>query len=88
MSEGYTIVGQRGQITIPKEIRDKLNFKEKDKLLVKLKENNLTVEKISTKKDFEKLMIEGYKTLSKINQETLDDFNAVDNETENLIGDY
>jgi len=88
VSEGYTIVGQRGQITIPKEIRDKLNFKEKDKLLVKLKENNLTVEKIHTKKDLEKLMIEGYKSLSKINQETLDDFSDVDNETDNSIGDY
>jgi AbrB family looped-hinge helix DNA binding protein len=88
MYEGYTVIGQRGQITIPKEIRDKLNFKEKDKLILKLKENNLTIAKIKTKEEHKKLMIEGYKYLSKLNKEILDDFSAVDNETESLIGDY
>ncbi len=88
MYEGYTVVGQRGQITIPKDIRDKINLKEKDKLLVRLKENNLIVEKIKTKKDIENLMVEGYKALAKINQETLNDFKHVDDESESLIGDY
>lgn len=88
MYEGYTVVGQRGQITIPKDIRDKINLKEKDKLLVRLKENNLIVEKINTKKDIDKLMVEGYKALTKINQETLDDFKHVDDESESLLGDY
>jgi AbrB family looped-hinge helix DNA binding protein len=88
MYEGYTVVGQRGQITIPIDIRKKINLKEKDKLLVKLKDNYLFVEKINSKEDNHKLMVEGYKLLRKINKETLDDFEFVDNENENSIGDY
>jgi AbrB family looped-hinge helix DNA binding protein len=88
MYKAYTTVGQRGQITIPKEIRLKLNIGKKDRLLLKLHENNLIIEKTLNKKEKEKQMIEGYKVLTKINKETIDDFKYVDQENDDLIGDY
>jgi len=86
MYEAYTVLGQRGQITIPKEIRDKI--KEKDRLLVKLKENNVTIQKVVSDKEINKLMIEGYKKLAKIDKEILDDFKHIDSESNNFLGDY
>ena len=41
-----TTITKKGQITIPKAIREHLLLKEKDKLLVKLDGNKATIEKI------------------------------------------
>lgn len=38
-SYGMTTMGERGQVVIPKEIRDKINIKPGDKFLVFLKAN-------------------------------------------------
>jgi len=88
MYEGYTTVGQRGQITIPKEIRDKIKIKEKDKLLVTLKANNLVIKKVICDKTINTLMVEGYKKMATIDKETVTDFEKVDSEANNYIGDY
>ncbi len=88
MYKAYTTVGQRGQITIPKEIRLKLNISQKDRLLLKLQENNFIIEKTLNKKEKEKQMIEGYKALTKVNKETIDDFKYADQESDDLLGDY
>lgn len=88
MHKAYTSVGQRGQITIPKEIRDKLNIKEKDKLFVTVKSNNLIVKKVLSDNDTNKLMAEGYKKQAKIDTETIDDFKQVDSEANDYIGEY
>jgi AbrB family looped-hinge helix DNA binding protein len=88
MYNGFTLVGQRGQITIPKEIRKKLNIKQKDKLLVSIKSNNIIVKKVVSDKEIKKLMAEGYKKMAKIDKETVDDFKYVDSEANKFIGDY
>lgn len=88
MYEGYTIVGQRGQITIPKEIRDKIKLKEKDKLLVTLKANNLIVKKVIPDKKINDLMVEGYKKMANTDKETVSDFENIDLEANDYIGDY
>lgn len=88
MYEGYTIVGQRGQITIPKEIRDKIKLKEKDKLLVTLKANNLIVKKVIPNKKINDLMVEGYKKMANTDKETVSDFENIDLEANDYIGDY
>jgi len=88
MYEGYTIVGQRGQITIPKEIRDKIKLKEKDKLLVTLKANNLIVKKVIPDKKINDLMVEGYKKMANTDKETVNDFENIDLEANDYIGDY
>lgn len=88
MYEAYTLVGQRGQITIPKEIRDKLNIKEKDKLFLTIKSNNVIVKKVLSDNDLNKLMAEGYKKMHKIDKETIDDFKYVDSEANAYVGDY
>ena len=41
-----TTITKKGQITIPKAIREHLSLKERDKLLVKLNGNKATIEKI------------------------------------------
>jgi AbrB family looped-hinge helix DNA binding protein len=88
MYNGYTLVGQRGQITIPKVIRKKLNIKEKDKLLVTIKLDNMIVKKVVSENKIKKLMAKGYKEMTKIDQETVDDFKYVDSEANDFIGDY
>jgi AbrB family looped-hinge helix DNA binding protein len=88
MYKGYTVVGQRGQITIPKEIRKKIKIKEKDKLLVTLKANNLIIKKIVYDKEINALMVEGYKKMAAIDKETVNDFENVDSEANDYIGEY
>lgn len=41
-----TTITKKGQITIPKSIRDKLSIKNNDKLSIKLIENRAVIEKI------------------------------------------
>jgi len=41
-----TTITKKGQITIPKAIREHLSLKEKDKLLVKLEGNKAVIQKI------------------------------------------
>jgi mRNA interferase MazF len=88
MYDSYTLVGQRVQITIPKEIRKKLNIKEEDKLLVTVKLNEIIVKKVVSDKKIKELMAKGYKMMTKIDQETIDDFKYIDSEANNFIGDY
>ena len=49
MYESITTVGERGQITLPKTIRDKEGLKKKDKVIVKLEDNKIIVKKMKTK---------------------------------------
>lgn len=70
MYESITVLGERGQITIPKDIREKEGLKPKDKVIVKIEDSKIVVEKSLSKKEKEKLMIEGYKKMAKISLET------------------
>jgi AbrB family looped-hinge helix DNA binding protein len=45
---GKTKVTRKGQITIPKEIRDKLSIKESDNLEVKVVGNSIIMEKLES----------------------------------------
>lgn len=68
MYESISIVGERGQITIPKIIRDKEHIRPKDEVIVKIEDGKLVVEKSMGKKEKEALMIEGYKRMAKENE--------------------
>ncbi|HNW06005.1 MAG TPA: AbrB/MazE/SpoVT family DNA-binding domain-containing protein [archaeon] len=74
MYESYTTVGERGQITLPKIIREKANIKPKSRLIVKIENQNIVIEKPLSKKEKEKLMIDGYKKTSKLDLETAEDW--------------
>lgn len=63
---GKTKITRKGQVTIPKEIRDKLTLKESDNLEVKIVGNSIVMEKLEP---FESLrgsvkMPEKYKNMS------------------------
>ena len=58
MYESVTTVGERGQITLPKIIREKEGLKSKDKVIVKIEGARIVVEKTMSKKEKEKLMLE------------------------------
>jgi AbrB family looped-hinge helix DNA binding protein len=88
MYDAYTCVGQRGQITIPKEIRKKLNIKEKDKLFVTIQSNKFVVKKVLSDNDINKLMAQGYKKMYAIDKETINDFKHVDSDANDYIGEY
>ena len=75
--ESITTVGERGQITLPKAIREKEGLKKKDKVIVKLEDNKIIVEKMLSKKEKEKLMKEYYIKYAKENEELAEEmFNA------------
>ena len=42
-----TTISQKGQIVVPKEIRDKLKIKPADRLKVTIKEKNILIERLS-----------------------------------------
>jgi len=50
MIVGTSIISEKGQITIPKEIRDKLGIVQGDRLVFDLKGNEIIVKKTRTNK--------------------------------------
>lgn len=88
MYASYTKVGERGQITIPKIIRDHANIKYNDKLIIKADNNQILIEKTTLKADKNKLLEKGYKEMAKEDIKTLKAFKNVDKETNKYLGDY
>lgn len=90
MYESYTIVGERGQITIPKIIREKADIKSKQRLIVKIENNYICIvkEEVISKKNKDKKMIEGYKSMNKIDKKITNDFKYVVSEANEYLGDY
>jgi len=88
MFESICTVGERGQITLPKFIRKVKNISGKDKVIVKLKDESIVVEKFLSKKQFEKKLIEGYKKMAKRDLETCKEWEVVDKETDAMLDDY
>jgi AbrB family looped-hinge helix DNA binding protein len=81
-------VGERGQITIPKIIREKEGIKMHDKVVVKLEDRKIVVEKILSKKEKEKLMIEGYKKMAKSSLEICKEWEPTEKEASRFLDDY
>jgi len=82
--ESITVVGERGQITIPKLIREKEGLNAKDRVIVSIVDNKIVVEKASDE-DKEKLMIEGYKKMAKLMEEVEDEWKYVSVEADAMI---
>ncbi|MDO8537630.1 MAG: AbrB/MazE/SpoVT family DNA-binding domain-containing protein [archaeon] len=88
MYESEAIVGERGQITIPKIIRKIEGIKPKDRLIVKIEDERIVVEKALSKKAKEKLMIEGYKKMAKLDAETEEEWKFASKEADEMLDDY
>lgn len=50
MIVGVSILSEKGQITIPKEIRDRLSLAQGDRLVFEIKENQIIITKTQTNK--------------------------------------
>ncbi len=88
MYESVTVVGERGQITIPKIIREKENLKKKDKVIVKIEDGKIVVEKALSKKEKEKLLIEGYKKMAKQDLKIEEGWKYASKEADKMLDDY
>lgn len=88
MYESLTVVGERGQITIPKAIREIEGLKAGNKVLVKIENNKIVVEKLQSKKQKEELMIEGYKKMAEIDIETEKAWRHASKEADAMLDDY
>jgi len=88
MFESICVVGERGQITLPKTIRLLNGIKSKDKLVVKMENEKMVVEKLQNKMENEKLLKEYYQKYSKRNLAIAKEWENVDKETEGMLNDY
>jgi len=86
--ESVCVVGERGQITIPKIIREIENVRAGEEMIVKIENKKIVVEKKMSKKEKEKLMIEGYKKTAKLNLELCKEMENVGIEADRLLDDY
>ncbi|MFH0713958.1 MAG: AbrB/MazE/SpoVT family DNA-binding domain-containing protein [Candidatus Micrarchaeota archaeon] len=83
-----TIMGERGQITIPKAIREMEGLKPGNQIVVKIENSKIIVEKPLNKKEKEKLMAEGYKKMAKLDEETAEEWKNASKEADAMLDDY
>ncbi len=88
MYEHVTVVGERGQITIPKDIREKEGLKPKDHVIVKIENDRIVVEKKLGKKQMQLLMAEGYRRMAGLDEQVEDDFRFASGEADAMLDDY
>ena len=88
MFESICVVGERGQITLPKVIRQINGIKSKDKLIVKMENEKMVVEKFQNKKEVEKLMKEYYLKYAKRDLEICKEWEHVTKEADAMLDDY
>ena len=85
MYETECVVGERGQITIPKFIRDKEGLKKKDRVIVKIEGERIVVEKKLSKKEKEKLMKEYYINYADLHKKINKEWEVADREANRFL---
>jgi len=88
MYESITVVGERGQITIPKIIREKQGLEKKDKAIVKIENGKIVVERALGRKEREALMEEGYRKMAETGKELEKEMKHVSKEADEMLDDY
>lgn len=83
MFEEICVIGERGQITIPKPIRELKGIKTKDKLKLGFDGKKITIEVISKKR-----LKEGYKEFADTSKSLAKEGKNIDKEMDVLIGEY
>ncbi|MBN2126834.1 MAG: AbrB/MazE/SpoVT family DNA-binding domain-containing protein [Candidatus Diapherotrites archaeon] len=85
MYESITIMGERGQITIPKSIREIAGLNPKDKLIVKIEEKKIVVEK--PQKEKEELIKEYFEKYSWLEKEVDEEWKHASKEADVVLDD-
>lgn len=88
MYEGVSSVGERGQITLPKALRAAKGIKPKDRVIVKIDDGKIVVEKAISRKEKEKLMVEGYRKLAALDLAIEGEMKYTGKEAERFLDDY
>lgn len=88
MYESITVVGERGQITIPKAIRDLEGLKPGNKVVVKIEDSKIVVEKSLSKKEKERLIKEYFTKYRKLEEQVTEDWKYVSKEADAMLDDY
>jgi AbrB family looped-hinge helix DNA binding protein len=76
-------VGQRGQVTLPKELRDRFGIHGGDAVLVHEEGGKIVIEKPATREE----LTEGYRRHAKRTQKLTEEMDGVSQEANEYIGD-
>lgn len=84
MSEDETrTVGERGQVTLPKALRERFDIQGGDEVIVREESDQIVIEKPVTRADF----AEGYRRRAGRDREIADSFETVSREADEQLGD-
>jgi AbrB family looped-hinge helix DNA binding protein len=86
--ETVCVVGERGQITIPKTIREISGLRKKDKVIVKMEGTSIVVEKKRSKKETEHLLKEYHREHGNLDLEIVREWDPASKEADAMIDDY
>lgn len=86
--EATTVVGERGQITIPKSIRQKEGLEPKDRVIVKIEDDRIVIEKTQSKNQKKAQLIEGYKKMAQRGLEIEDEWKHSSKEADEMLDEY
>lgn len=83
MAEETRTVGERGQVTLPKELRDRFDIQGGDTVIVRETDGQIVIEKPVTRSD----LADGYRRRSDRDARLAEEHAHVSNEADDLIGD-
>lgn len=88
MSELTSIIGERGQMVVPKIIREEDGFHSQQKVMIRrLEPGKFLVEKVISKREKERLMIKGYKEMAQLDLEIEDEWKYASKEVDAMLDD-
>lgn len=76
-------VGERGQVTLPKELREKLGIQGGDEVLVREEDGKITIEKPTTREQ----LAEGYRRRAAEAKSLAAEMEGVSREADEYLGD-
>lgn len=76
-------VGERGQITLPQELRERFDIHGGDEVVVRDEDDRIVIEKPVTRAD----LAEGYRRRADRDREIADAFDGVSHEADEELGD-
>ena len=88
MFEKIVSVGERGQVTIPKELRDEEGIMTKDKILFQRKNGKNTIKKLVSKNELESQIKEYYEKYSGFEKKIAKEWQHVSKEADEMLDEY
>lgn len=76
-------VGERGQVTIPKELRERFGITGGDEVVIREEQGKLVIEQPTTREE----LAEGYRQRAQLSRELADELNGVSSEADTHVGE-